>query len=256
MGMGYGVGVDQTFPAHFGKIFSKLKPNTPIEIINVNLPGHPLPKNMQAIKDIFYSKIKPDLIIYGSYLYDTDLAFSSNAGEELTEKVFGAPLENDQDANTNKREIAVKPRIEHSRLWKKLSVKSLLMAKFLTYLDVKMADIRDNAYNVLRIPTPEAQDRAGYLYDLDAYLSNENIPLLIVDLPHSKNNDLNKEIEYTARLLNIPYLSVRKLRKDTAYTWVENGHYSEKTNEIIGEDIAKWANQILDDELKIKLVMG
>lgn len=254
MGMGYGVPVSQSFPAYFWKKLSSLRPDIAIEVINLNLPGNPLPRNMAQLEKIFLEPLKPDVVIYGEYLYQTDLFFPSLPYESLTQKVFGGNHINFSDGQSlkNQPNAISQSYLEHSRFWGYLTKHSLLMAKQLSYVDTKMAELK-GIFRKNKTKTPDQENnRAGYLHDLDKYLKDNNIPLLVVSLPNTKKNALHHAIYNSTGKLNVPYFPLEKKREIESYTFVENNHYSAKTNQQIGIDIAYWVDSIMDAELKVK----
>lgn len=252
IGMGYGVQASHSFPAFFGKTLNQLRPNTSIEIINLNLPGNPLPKNMALLKDIFFEPIQPDIVIYGEYLYQTDLFFPALGKETVLDNVFGGgDINFATGLETGNPQVTTQAFLEHSKLWTYLVDHSLLMAKFLGYLDVQLA----KAIQVIhpqRVLEQRAHQRAGYLSQLHAFLKDQGIPLLIVSLPNTQKNVLHQAIYDVAVAEGIPYLPLDAKRDAGDYTYVENGHYSAQTNALLGAEIAMWFDSVMDNALQIK----
>jgi hypothetical protein len=251
IGYGYGVTVDSAFPVVFYKELRKLRPSTPFEVINANNEGLTLSMTFNEIKDVLFTKFRPDIVIIGSW---TPLfGYPRNEGQSLEERVFGNKRRNTHSVRVKRGNMYISNRMEHSELWYYLYVKSLLMGKLLAYLDMKM-------FGTVCYFTKcenEAIDFTGYLYDLHKLLSQHNIPLLVVELVEKKSveelsiNIVKDYVREACDELKIPLLSIPKLRPIWSYTWIDAVHYSAKSNQLIGSDIAKWVDEVLDDNFQL-----
>ncbi len=241
--MGYGVPIEQSFPYYLQKKLEAMYPEKSIEIINACLPGNPLPRNMALLKNIFFDKIKPDLVLYTSYLYETDLFFSG--GNELTTEsifshntdIFNMPQ--GDNADTASFKIF---RIDQTKMGKQLVDHSLMAAKLIAYLDLNLGKKQN------KIKSKMLKDKihpfvSGYIQELNHYLTDHHIKFMIVELPRSKKNQLSSEIRAVSHLQKIPYLSLKEIWDESKLNYVENGHYAPDTNKLVGEEIAEWVSK-------------
>jgi len=257
MGYGIGVTVDNTFSTVFYKELKKMRSSTPFEVINANRGNLTLSSTFHSIKDVFFTKFRPDVVVIGSYR--PPHGYPRNDGQLLEERVFGDKRKNIHDVKKAKRNMIVASKMEHSDLWNNLYMKNLLMAKLLTYLDIKMFE---TVCYFTKCENEEI-DYTGYLYDLHEFLLKHDIPLLVVELVEKRNDQLlrngdyqknkivNKYVKEACDELGIPFLSIPQLRPIWSYDWVAYHHYAAKSNQLIGNDIAKWVNDTLDNDFKL-----
>lgn len=59
---------------------------------------------------------------------------------------------------------------------------------------------------------------------------------------------MNRELVEFAAQENVPLLSIDEIRPASDYTFIRRGHYSIETNRMIGEDLARWVDRVLDEE--------
>lgn len=241
--MGYGVPIEETFPYYLQKKLETTYPDKNMEVINVCLPGNPLPRNMARIKNIFLDKIKPDLVLYTSYLYETDLFFSGDKNMtsegifSYNESVFNVPQEGQGEINP----FSVF-RIDQTKLGKELVTHSLLAAKLITYIDLNLSKKQNKIKNNL-LKDKVHVAVSGYIGELNNYLSSQNINFMIVELPRSKKNQLSREIQLISNSEKIPYLSLKEEWKEDSLNYIEHGHYASDTNKKVGEAIADWLSK-------------
>jgi hypothetical protein len=253
MGYGFGVPVDKNFPSVFYKRLKELRPSNIFEVINSNRGQLFLSQTFYELKKMFYSKTSPDIVILGTYT--PKFGYPRNSGQSLEERVFGNKSKQIQDIKVIRKNTILSPRMEHSGLWYDLQMSSLLMAKLLTYLDIQMYETICS----LSKCKDDDTDYTGYINDLHEFLSQRGIPLLVVELVSreteyaQKVNVVNKRVRETCAELGIPFLSIAELRPMWSYTWVAAHHYSVKSNQLIGSDIAKWVDDILDDDFQIQV---
>ncbi|MBI5739771.1 MAG: hypothetical protein HZA16_03530 [Nitrospirae bacterium] len=252
MGFGTGVTVDKNFPSVFFSELKKLRPSAPFEVINANRGELSLSATFHELQDVLFTKFRPDVVVLGTHR-PID-GYPRNEGRTLEERIFGNRQKEAYRHEVKKGDMLFTYKLDHSDFWKELHVKSLLMAKLLTYLDLKMFETLCS----MKGCDSETVDYAGYLYDLHEFLARRGIPLIVVELVDRQINYaqkvsvVNSHVRESCGELGVPYLSIAELRPIWSYTWVAGHHYSAKSNRLIGGDIAKWADEILDENFQLK----
>ncbi|MBI4699041.1 MAG: hypothetical protein HY758_09110 [Nitrospirae bacterium] len=168
MGYGYGVTAENTFTSVFYKEFNKLRPATLIEVINANKNGVSLSATFHKFRDVFFTEIKPDVVIIAAH--NPLAGFPGNKGQSLNDRVFGDKRAGIGEEKITKERMSICCTMKNTKLWNYLYTQSLLMAKLLTYFDVK---VLESACPLKQCDNHDV-DYTGYLYDLHEFLSQHN----------------------------------------------------------------------------------
>ena len=254
MGWGTGVPADHTFAAFFGQKLAELRPDAGFEVINANKGAFPISNTLEELKDALHTRIRPDVIILGSYT--SDGAYPRHPGETLEGRVFSGDVAAFTGGNTivKKNGMVIVSKVPHSDAWNEVYSRSYAMGKFLAYADIKMAEVLD----VFGRRVQASTDNVGYLEDLNTYLSGHGIPFLVVLLPKLGGEQdayrkvVNDDLKAFSAENNVPLLDIDELRPPHEYTFVSDGHYSATSNELVGGDIARWVDEIFDDDFNLK----
>ncbi len=248
--IGYGVGVpaDEAFAAAFGRELQRLRPDATFEVINGNREGATLEVTMHDLGEESFDRVDPDVVILGSYVVSR--GYVRHAGDTVQDRVFGEELEEASGQATVKlNRTVVVSQVPHSRLWNEIYSRSAAMAKLLAHLDAKMADLKGASSSGSEVHASQI----GYLVDLKAYLDARDIPLLIVILPQlgGEQNEfrtlVNQQLLDFADSHQVPLLSIDPIRPASSYTFVRRGHYSIESNRLVGGDLARWVDGLLDE---------
>ena len=254
MGWGTGVPADHTFAAFFGRKLAELRPDAEFEVINANKGAFPISNTLAELKDVFHTRIRPDVIILGSYTSDN--AYPRHPGETLEERVFSGDVAAFTGGNTivKKNGMIIVSKVPHSNAWNEVYSRSYVMGRFLAYADIKIAVVLD----VFGRRVQASTDNSGYLEDLNTYLDRHGIPFLVVLLPKLGGEQdayrkvVNDDLKVFCARDAVPLLDIDQLRPVYEYTFVSDGHYSAKSNEYVGGDIARWVDKIFDDHFRLK----
>ena len=252
--MGYGTGVpeDRTFPAAFDRKLGELRPDAEYQVINANKGAVTLSTTFLELKDVMFSRIRPDFVIVGAYISNT--AYPRHAGNTLEERVLSRDVSAFGGTTVKKNGMVIVSQVPHSDLWNEIYSRSYAMGKFLAYVDIKMAE----AMGALGSAPEIEVDNVGYVDDLKTYLDRHGVELSVVLLPKlggeqdSYRAVVNEEMKELCARRGIPCLDIDPLRPAQDYTFVSDGHYSAYSNELVGGDIARWVHELLDDDFRLK----